>query len=231
MGTQGVILGYSIGSLAFSYPFFISISKYGISICNIKKILSKMLHAYSFEISRISSMFMDKIFIGPIFGVIILGYYHLSVQILFFLSMIPLVFYYFNLAEESGKKTASSLKKVIILFSAIITIIYIISAPLVLPYLFPKFEESIIPSLILSLGIVPLAISYNAQSTLLARKKGKHVLIASTIFVLLQLILFYFLGNIFDVQGLSLALLISLIVQALYYTAIRRRIKEYDLFK
>jgi len=226
IGPKGVILGYAIANFGFSFPLLLSIKNYGVSFFNIKKIFVRMTHGYSLEISRISSMFLDKIFIAPIFGMVMLGYYQLSSQILLFLGMIPLVFYNFNLTEESRTKVPSSLKKKVLIFSAFVTIVYIFSAPFIIQNLFPKFEESITASQILSLGIVPMALSYNAQSSLLARKKGKHVLIGSIILVTVELSMLYLLGITFDLEGLSFAVLIALITQAFYYIGISYRLKD-----
>lgn len=226
VGPQGILLGYAIGSFAFSFPFFISLRRFGVSFTSLKENIVFMTHSYSTEISRMVTMFSDKIIIGPIFGYIILGYYQLASQILLLIGMFSLILYTYSLPEESSRKeTVWKLKKVVLVSAAIVAV-YVVSAPAVVPFIFPNFQESVLPSQIMATGLVPLAINYNLTSAFIARNKSKHVFMASAIYISSQISLFYILGVMLGLSGLALALPLSLAAQAAYYLSVRQRIND-----
>jgi O-antigen/teichoic acid export membrane protein len=225
LGIQGIVLGYGFSTLAFSYPFFQSLKKFGMSYLSLKENIAPLMHNYSVEISRIVTSFADKIFIGPIFGYLSLGYYQLGAQILVMLGMFPLVFYSFNLAEQSSGRAGSAFNRKGMLASVAAVALYILAAPFVLPVVLPNFSESLVPSQIMSIGAIPMAISYSSTSTLIARGKTSYVFITATLYIAVQLALFYLLGSLFGLIGLAAALPVSLAAQATYYVWAQRRIK------
>jgi O-antigen/teichoic acid export membrane protein len=226
IGMQGLILGYSVSNLVFSFPFFISLKKFGTSFFNLKQNIIFIMHSYSMEISRTTNLFIDKIIVGPLFGFAILGYYQLSSQMLLLLTIVPMVFYYYILPQEASKNAVGSLKKTTIILSIIVAIVYIVLSPSVVIVLFPTFKESVLPSQIMSIGVIPMAISYTVIPSLLSTNNGKHVMISSAIYVASEITLFYFLGKFFGLLGLSFALLASLSIQASYYIIIRNALSK-----
>ncbi|MGI0016270.1 MAG: hypothetical protein ACREBU_22850, partial [Nitrososphaera sp.] len=140
MGVNGMLIGYGVALLIFSYGFFKEL-KYSVSsIAGRKLVLSGsksavpnvktgttsshlirftdavkpklkfITHAYAMSLAQSSTSYADKLIIGPVFGFYILGLYQLGFQILLFAGVVPLSLGQYLLPQEASGAQGNRVK-------------------------------------------------------------------------------------------------------------------------
>lgn len=102
IGWDGILIGYAIAALIFSYRFFRSFRNFSITISELKPRFAFMTHSYSLGLSQSLTAYADKLIIAPLFGFAVLGLYQLGFQFLMFLAIIPTSLYQYLLPQESA---------------------------------------------------------------------------------------------------------------------------------
>ena len=87
--------------------------------------------------------------------------------------------------------------------------------PLIIPHLFPKFENVIDGIRYASFVVIPITISMLHISKLLGSEKSRFVLISNVISTVIFFVGFMTLGPLFGIVGLVTVLLVSSSIQAL----------------
>jgi len=215
-GIDGVILGYTLAFLAFSYRYMITIKNFRLDLAYIRSNFKFMMHSYALELSRTISMFSDKLLIAPLFGFTVLGLYQLGAQFLLFLGMVPTIFYHYLLPEEASGTHSKRLGVGGFIVSSILAIGFVASVPWIITTLFPNFTDSILAAQLMSMGIIPMTVTSTLSSRFLGMERSRPVFIGAVIYVATQYITIVILGNIFGMVGLALSLIIALTVQAVY---------------
>jgi O-antigen/teichoic acid export membrane protein len=223
IGLQGIIVGYALGALTFSYSFFRSLRNISFSVNELKSRFSFMLHSYTFNISDSLALNADKLIIAPIFGFTVLGFYQLSFQFLLVLSVVPASLFYYLLPQfSSGNK-----KRNVIYVALVLATVFASIAPIIIPVLintfFREYIDVILTAQIMSVGIVPMTINSIFNSSLLAKGHSKNVVVGAIVYVSSLLILFYLLGALLGVVGLGISVVISLSLQSLLLFLLSRR--------
>jgi len=215
MGVNGILLGYAISSLIFSYNFFRSFRGFKFQFTQLKKKFSFIVHSYSLNISTRVANNIDKLFIAPIFGFALLGLYQVGFQFMLFLSIIPLSFFQYLLPQEASSEQQKGSAKKGMIIAAILSVSFFLAIPEIVPAFFPNFLDSVEAAQIMVIGIVPRTASAIMQSRLFGKEKSKTIFISSGIRISSLLILIVLLGEIFGLIGLAFAVLISLILEFL----------------
>ena len=208
-------VGYYIKSLKFSQVYFYKI----------KENFKVLLNNFAAELSNGLPRVVDKVLIAPLFGLFIIGIYQLNSQILFGLEVFPLALQLYLLSEESSGVRHRKLIKYFITIICLITIVAILFVPYVINELFQNYREGIVSLQILLVSLIPLSISYVFQSKLQARKSttiGYSLVIRIGSLAILIIVL----GNYLGLVGLSLAFLISTILNSLYLYSIYRKLNK-----
>lgn len=224
MGINGLILGMA---LSF-FPSMIRIhhvfreSKIDFSI--LKSHGGFIINSYMLDISRAFNGTIDKIIIAPMLGFALLGNYQLGIQALSILTLIPSIVYGYILPHDASGNPNKRLKFLTILFAGGMTIIGLVLSPIVLPALFPKFNEAIVVIQILSLSIVPTTIILTYISKLLGNEKPRIVLIGSVIFLTVEIITIIILGKIYGVNGVAASFVLSVFSELAYLIFINKRV-------
>ena len=174
------------------------------------------------DFSRVLNSKVDKLIIAPIFGFAILGNYYLGIQIFYLLTLLPSIIFYYTLPQDAIGKTNSKLKKLTCLASGILALLGIFLAPILIPYLFPKFLDAVLIIQILSIAIIPKTISSMYLSEFIGNQKIMTVLIGSIIFVTIQVSLILILGELYGVLGLALSMVFANIAEAGYLLSMKR---------
>ena len=214
-GIDGLILGYGISYLPFIVLFYKKLS-FRIDFRIIKKYFSFMMDSYSLNVSRRLSLSLDKLIIAPLFGFMLLGNYQLSVQIFVLMSILPQSVFQYMLPQDATGKKSKKLKTYTILLSIIFTIIGIFAAPVLLPILFPDFEESIELVQIMSIGIIPLTVSLMYTSKFLGNENSRPILYSSIIFIIIQIGLILILGEFYGITGIAIATVLAYTGRSIY---------------
>jgi O-antigen/teichoic acid export membrane protein len=225
-GIDGVIFGYTISFMAFSYRYFFTVKNFTFDIRQIRSNFRFMMHGYAMELTRTVSMFSDKLLIAPLFGFAVLGFYQLGAQFLLFLGMVPTILYHYLLPQEASGIHSRKIGIGAFAISSILAICFVAVLPWIIKSFFPNFVDSIFPAQLMSIGIIPMTVTSILSSRFLGMERSKPVFIGALIYVLTQYTTIIILGNMLGIAGLALSLLISLTVQSLYLLAADRLQKQ-----
>jgi O-antigen/teichoic acid export membrane protein len=212
-GIDGVILGYALTSLVFSYPFFRSIRSASLSFEEIKRRMRFSLHSYSEPVSLTIATNADKLLIAPIFGFEVLGLYHLGFQFLMFLSVIPASLNQYLLPQEASGIERKGIRTFGLVLSIVFAVILFFTLPLIIEQFFPKYTEGTTLAQLLILGVIPLTMNSLLNTRLLGKEKSKLVVIGAAVYISSLLFLLYVLGDHFGLLGLGMAVIISSLIQ------------------
>jgi len=216
MGPQGVILGFALSFFPFIPRVARGLKESKIDMSIIKRRFPFMMNVYGLNLSRSFTMSADKLIIAPLFGFALLGNYHLGFQFLMLLSILPSTVYAYVLPHDASGHQNRKLKKATILASVALAIIGMSIAPLVLPFFLPDFKEAVEIIQIMSLGIIPITINLMYTSKFLGIEKSKIVLIGAIIYVAIQILGIFLLGQIYGINGAAIALVLAASSQSAY---------------
>ena len=215
LGLQGIVLGYALGALIFSFRFFGSLKYSSFEIGEIRSKFTFTVHSYIFNISQSLTNNADKLIIGPLFGFATLGLYQLGFQFLLFLGIIPASLFQYLLPRFSKQSEPKMATYIGFIMAGISAIVLFFCIPSVLITFFPKYVEGITGSQIMTLGVIPMTANSILNSKLLGKEQSKYVLIGAAVYSSSFLGLSYFLGGLLGLTGLGVSLVISLLLQTL----------------
>jgi len=224
LGVSGIILGYFLGYLIFSYKYLKSIKKFTIKINDLKEKRNFALHSYAFNLIGNFSGSLDKVIIGALFGYYALGLYQLGFQFFMFLSIIPSSLFQYLLPEESSGKNKTKIKLIGLVFSITVALLTLIISPYLIENFFPTFIESIETVKIISLAIIPSTIVAMLNASLLGKEKSKQVLTAGLVYLASLTTGLIVIGKIMGPPGMALAIVIAQTIQAIYLITKRKSI-------
>jgi len=215
MGIDGIILGYAISTLVFSYNFYKSLKLNDFSFSELRTRFSFIKHNYVLALSRKFSSHIDKILIAPLFGFALLGEYTLGFQVLVLLSVLPVSSFEFLLPRASAGLKDSNIPKLSLIAAILLSIISFILIPIVLPVIFPNFVESVLGAQIMIFGVIPMTVNAILSSKFLAKEKSKPVFFGGIVRISSLVVLIIILGSSMGIMGLALAVVISLLLNSL----------------
>jgi len=223
-GINGIFLGYFLGSLVIIIELKTLVKNQKIKFSILKQKIKFMLPAYSNRLLDVSFVWGDKLLIGSLFGLSMLGNYFFAAQYLFLLQTIPLSIFQYLLPQESeGKKNKNIKIFSIIIASAIATISFFV-IPFFISRFFPNFEESIELMQIFSLAVIPFTISQIQITQFLGKEKSQIVLIGGVFQTTIYLLLVVLLGNYFGLIGIAIGLVISVIIRIIFNVFTAKRL-------
>lgn len=214
---NGVIFGYALSFLVFIPVIYKEIKFKGIQFSVIKPRLGFMFNSYGTDLVKALSGNIDKIIIGPLFGLSLLGNYYLGMQFLVVAGILPNIIVQYTLPRDSSGQNSDKLKKIIVLFSIFIAVTGIIIGPSLINWLFPKYIETIEIIQIMIIAIIPRTISLMYMSKFLGMEKSKFVIVASMIFLGIQIPMIILLGKDFGAMGITISLVLAETIQAVFY--------------
>jgi O-antigen/teichoic acid export membrane protein len=220
IGPTGILIGMGLAFFPYLFRIYKGFKETKIEFSLVKPRLGFMANNYFLQLSESLSGNLDKIIIGPLFGFIILGNYHLALQLLAILGILPSIVYQYILPREASGLSNSLLKKLTVLASIVLAVIGVGLGPIVLPILFPEFIESTDIVKIVSLAVIPMTIITMYIAKFLAQEKSKIVFVGSGIYLITMVLGIIVLGKYFGVNGIAAALVISNIVEAIYLVII-----------
>jgi O-antigen/teichoic acid export membrane protein len=224
-GNNGVILGYALSFLIFTPIIYKEIKMNGIQFSVIRPRLGFMLNSYGTDLVKALSGNTDKLIIGPLFGLSLLGNYHLGMQFLVIAALIPNIIMQYTLPRDSSGENNDKIKKYIVIFSIIIAILGIIIGPTLINQLFSEYNGTIEIIQIMILAIIPKTISLMFMSKFLGMEKSKFVIVGSVIFLLVQIPTIILFGEIAGIIGIAISLVLAETIQAIFYIISNRFIR------
>jgi O-antigen/teichoic acid export membrane protein len=222
IGPTGIILGIAISFLCL-IPIVVKgfkNDKLDFSILKSRK--GFMINSYSLNIEKIFSGQIDKIVIVPLLGFAALGNYQLGFQFLALMLMIPSLVYTYTLPRDASGISTKKIKIITIVISIGFAIIGVALAPIIVPLFFPQFEEVVEIIQILSIYIIPNAVTTAFNSYFFGKEKSKIVMIGQSISIGVYLLGIFTLGEIYGITGAAISFLLSGFIQLIFYISIKK---------
>lgn len=226
IGFQGIILGIAISFFPYSFLLYKEFKKTKIDFSIIQRRSHFMINSFALDITGVLHGSFDKIIIVPILGFTLVGNYQLGVQFFAVLHLIPLIVTNYTLPHDATGNPNKFLKKLVIIFSVIITVLSILLVPVVLPSIFPEYDKAVEIIQIMSIAIIPVTIVSTFVSKFLGSGNNKMVLIGSGINVGISIPTLLLLTTMYGVNGAAISTVISASAQAIYYVMIDRFYKK-----
>ncbi len=214
---NGIILGYALSFLIFTPTIYNEIKTKGVQFSVIRPRLGFMMNSYGIDLVKAFSANTDKLIIGPLLGLSVLGNYYLGIQFLVIATMIPNIVMQYTLPRDSSGQSNESLKKISLVFSILIVIVGIIVGPSLIKWIFPQFIEAIAIIQIIILAFIPRTISLNFTSKFLGFEKSRFVIIGSIIFLAVQIPSIFLLSETLGIIGVAISLVLAETIQAIFY--------------
>jgi O-antigen/teichoic acid export membrane protein len=222
MGVDGVIIGIGLSFIPFSVIIYKNFNESKFSWLQLKEKKKFIANSFTLDISKVFSCQIDKLMIAPIFGFAILGNYYLGIQIFNLLVLLPAAVYYYTLPQDASGKSNPKLKKVVYAGSGILALLGIFLAPVLIPYLFPKFLDVIVVIQILSIAIFPRTVTFMYNSEFIGNEKVRTVVIGSLIFIAVQIPLIFIFGDLYGIVGIATSLVLATVAETGYLVVIKR---------
>ena len=222
MGLEGVILGIGLSFFPYLTRIYKSLRKDKLDFSLIRPRIGFIMNSYVLDLTRTFSGYTDKLIVAPLFGFAILGNYQLGIQVLAILTILPGIVYQYILPRDSSGDSNKKLKKLTITVSIILAGLGFILAPIILPILFPKFTEAIEVIQIVSISVIPSTINLMYISKFLGNELSKIVLIGSGVFLLVQIISIFILGELIGVNGVAMALVLGASAEAIFLVTVNK---------
>jgi len=216
IGSEGILLGYGLSYIPFFKRMYLSLKTKNYDFKFLKEKSGFIVNNYSLDLTSAIKGQIDKLMIAPMFGFALLGNYYLGLQVVSVLGIIPGVIFVYILPQDASGKSTTKFKIFAILSSVILAVLGIFLAPILIPIVFPKFEESLSLIPILSISIIPTTIASMYTSKFLGKEKSSYVLIGYIISIISLVLGILILVEIFQVMGLAIAYLLSRSIHAAF---------------
>ena len=231
IGFEGVVLGFGLSMLVFSYIVLKEFRNTKIDFKILKPRFGFMINNYALTIEKVLNGQVDKLIIAPLFGFALLGNYALSIQFLSIMLIIPSIVFQYTLSQDATGNLSKKIKKISIGSSIVVACLGIVLSPIVIPIIFPDYVEAIQLIQIISLVVVPSSIILAYNSELLGKEKSRFVLIGQGVSVSVYLVGLLTLGLIIGINGVAISLVLSSICQAIFYIIIIRHLKNQEALR
>ena len=225
LGIEGIIIGMALAFFPYVFRIYRGFQESRIDFSLLRPRFGFMVNSYILDLSRAFNGQMDKIIIAPLFGLAILGNYHLSLQILSLLSIVPSIVFQYIFPRDASGLSNKLLRKVTILVAIVLAMLGMFLGPIVLPIFFPKFTDAVDIIRIVSLAVIPITINYMYISKFLGNEKSKIVLIGSGIYLLVLTLGIIILGELFSVIGIAASLVLAAGSEAVYLVTVNQFLK------
>ncbi len=212
-GIEFALIGYGIGSIPFSYRYFLSLRFFRFRFDEIRSRFRFVMHSFSLLIAR-NVQWYDKLLIAPLFGFFILGQYQIGIQFLLFVGVIPQILFQFLLPENAIGVSHSRIRYTGIIVTFALVVILWFATPSIISNLFPKYVESIFTTQIILIGAVPLTINALIGAKLLGLGESKYVFYGALFYLGVQTISISTLGLAYSTIGLAISIVLALSSQA-----------------
>ena len=222
MGVDGVIIGIGLSFFPFLFIILKNFNESKFSWLQLKEKKKFIANSFTLDISKVFSCQIDKLMIAPIFGFAILGNYYLGIQIFNLLVLLPAAVYYYTLPQDASGRSNLKLKKVVYAGSGVLALLGIFLAPVLIPYLFPKFLDTIEVIQILSIAVFPRTVTFMYISEFMGNEKVRTVVIGSLIFIAVQIPLIFIFGDLYGILGIATSLVLATVAEAGYLVVIKR---------
>ena len=230
LGPIGILLGFGFSCLIYAQRIYKTIKETEIDFGLIKKKSEFIINNYIVDLSGQLNQ-IDRLLIAPIFGFVLLGNYFLAIQILNILVILPEVVAQYTLPHDASGNSTKKIKILTVGTAVGLAIIAIFTAPILLPILFPEYEEAVLLVPIIAVAIIPITISYQYISKFLGAEKTRIVLTAHLIEIIILLPGIIILGELMGIIGLGIIFVFSAVAKAIFLAIMDNFLKYQNISK
>ena len=220
---DGIIFGYTLSLGVFAVLVYRGFKEGKIDFSLLKTRSTFIVNSYITHVLSVSSITIDKMLIFNLFGSGVLGPYQLGFQIFAVILILPHIVTLYTLPHDASGSKNKQLKKHTLIIAGILTVVAILSAPFVIPEMFPEFVESVDVIQIMSLAVIPTAFTIIFTSELLGNERSKIVALGSITSIISLFIGILLLGEYFGLKGMALSLVISKSLECLVLYTMKRK--------
>jgi O-antigen/teichoic acid export membrane protein len=227
-GFENILYALALTYLLHIIIFFkeLEIRKYNLSELKLKSHF--ILSNYSNNIVTMLSGQMDKLVIGILLGLTVLGNFSLAMQVITAMMILPSIITKYLITEDLYKIKNNDFKIKITIFSIILTALGIFLIPEIIPHILPKYLDVVEPIRIMSLAILPATYSRIQISKLLSQERGSIILGGSLVYVVILFVGIFSIGNSMGIIGLAISLVLSQISQVIAHSILNRKFPHND---
>lgn len=230
IGLDGVLLGIGFTFFLYLVRIYKGFRETKIDFSLIKPRVKFLANSYILNLVSTFNGSLDKLIIVPLVGFTLLGNYQLGIQFISMMNILPAIVYKYVLPQDASGKPNKKLKQITVLSSAGIAILGIVLAPILIPFLFPKYTETITIIQIMSISLIPTTMNLMYVSKFLGNEKIKFILVGSGVYLIILISSIVSLGISFGINGMAAALVLSASAETIFYYVINR-IKEITVNK
>jgi O-antigen/teichoic acid export membrane protein len=216
-GPSGIIYALAISYAGYLIRIIKTFQEIPINFKLIKEKSSFLSHNYIMYLAGSFGSQLDKIIVVPLLGSAVLGNYSLALQVITVFTMFTTILFKFLLTQESSGIQNRSLIQIVIIISAIISVLGVFLSPLVIPNFFPKYVDAGVAIQIMSLSIIPTTITTICTSRLLSKEKSKLVLIGNILGLIIIILGILILGSMYGTMGIAMSFVLASILKAVYF--------------
>ena len=231
LGPIGILLGFGFSCLIYAQRIYKTIKETEIDFGLIKKKSEFIINNYIVDLSGQVGNQIDRLLIGPIFGFALLGNYFLAIQILNVLVILPEVVAQYTIPHDASGNSTKKIKILTVGTAIGLAIIVIFTAPILLPTLFPEYEEAVLLVPIIAVAIIPITISYQYISKFLGSEKTRIVLISYFIEIIILIPGIIILGEMMGIIGLGIIFVFATIAKAIFLAIMDNFLKYQNISK
>lgn len=225
LGPEGIVLGIALSFFAYAHKIFVALKQSGINLTTLKPYRGFMMNNYAFDITRTLVVYIDKLVIFPLFGLVTLGHYHLATQVLYMGIILPGTIFQYIVPQEASGSSIKNLKLVGVIISICIAVLTIIFTPFVFSVIFPQYSDSVEMIQIMILAIIPSTINLMYISKFLANEKNRVIVIGALIFISVQVFSLFTIGRMFDIYGIASSIVLAHTTESIYLFLMDKRTK------
>jgi|TARA_B110001454_G_scaffold15210_2_gene13642 O-antigen/teichoic acid export membrane protein len=225
-GPESIIIALALTYVGYSYIVYRGFRDSTFNLSLLKEKLGFVINNYAISVSTALDGQIDKLIIAPILGFVLLGNYSLALQVVTILFVIPGIVFKYTLSHDATGNRNKKLKMYTILIGVVTCILTIILAPLVIPSLFPKYDDLVPAIQIMSIDVIPATIAIFYVSKLLGMEKSKYILIGKLSKISTFVIGFVILGLTYGIIGLAISFVLAQTVEVLIYLSLRKKIPD-----
>lgn len=219
IGYHGILLGFGLSGIPFLYRIIQTLKQNKIDFSILKDKKEFITNNYITDLIYQFTGQIDKILIGPIFGFALLGNYYFGIQIFNMLSMVPEMVVKYTLPEDSSGVSTKVIKILTIIVSVFLALIGIFIIPLLVNEFFTEYKDSLELIPIISIAIIPAAITSMYISKFLGNEQSKIIVIAEILGIVIFVPGIIILGEFIGIIGLAIIFVITEIVKTSYLVA------------
>ena len=215
-GSEGIIFALVCTFIPHMIIFFKEFKNTKINFSLIIPKKNFLINNYFMKLSGSFGGQIDKIILAPLLGFDLLGNYSLTLQIFTILVIFSSIVFKYLLPQDASGVANKALKKITILIACAISILGILVLPKIIPIFFPKFIGTVDAIAIMSLAVIPEAITILYSSKMLGNEKSKFILIAKLLSLVTIVIGFILVGPILGIIGLVIIMVSASVLQAVF---------------